>query len=113
MENDDPVPGGVALRQLDGGGSNGIVRCRDAHDTTAGLDNIKRRLGVRRWLSCADEGDGLLSRRSRPTGHNGETVPERGEQPPERLAHPTGTNKRNVILSSERLHTMSPGREPT
>jgi hypothetical protein len=79
----------------------------------AGLDNIKRRLGVRRWLPCADEVDGLLSSRSRTTGHNGETVPERGEQPPERLAYPTSTNKRNVITSSERLHTVSPETEPT
>jgi hypothetical protein len=78
MKHYYPVPGGVALRQLDGGGSNGIIRCRDAHDTTAGLDNIKRRLVVCRRLPCADEGDGLLSSRLRTTGHNGETVPERG-----------------------------------
>jgi hypothetical protein len=112
MQHYYPVPGGLALRQLDGGGSNGIVRRRDAHDTTASLDDLKRRLGVRRWLSCANEGDSLLSRRSRPTGHNGETMPERGEQPTERLAHPPGTNKRNVITRSERLHTVSPGTEP-
>jgi hypothetical protein len=103
----------LALRQLNGGGSNGIVRCRNAHDTTAGLDDIKRRLVVRRGLPCTDEGDGLLSSRSRPTGHNGETVPERGEQPTKRLAYPPGTNKRNVITSNERLHTVSPGTEPT
>ena len=78
MEDDYPVPGGLALRQLDGSGSNGIVRCRDAHDTTAGLDNIKKRLVVRRCLPCTDEGDGLLSSRSRTTGHKGETMPERG-----------------------------------
>jgi hypothetical protein len=88
-------------------------RCRDAHDTTSCLDNIKRRLVIRRWLPCTDEGDGPLSRRSRPTGHNGETMPERDQPPPERLAHPTSTNKRNVIARSDRLHTVSPGREPT
>jgi hypothetical protein len=113
MKHYDPVPGGLALRQLDGRGGNGIIRGRDAHDTTASLDDIKRRLVVRRGLPCTDEGDGLLSSRSRTTGHNGETVPERGEQPPERLAYPTSTNKRNVITSSERLHTVSPETEPT
>ena len=29
--------------QVDGGGGNGIIRCRDAHDTLACLDHIKRR----------------------------------------------------------------------
>jgi hypothetical protein len=78
MEDYDPVPRGLALRQLDGGGGNGIVRGCDAHDPTSCLDDIKRRLVVRRWLPCADEGDGLLSSRSRTTGHNGETMPKRG-----------------------------------
>jgi hypothetical protein len=77
MEDYDPVPGWLALRQLYGSGSNGIVRCRDAHHTTAWLHNIERRLGVRRRLPCADEGNGLLSSRARTTGHYGETMPER------------------------------------
>src|SRR6266851_2587206 len=113
MEDYHPVPRGLAMRQVDGGGGNGIIRCRDAHDTTACLDNIQRRLVVRRWLPCADEGDGPLSSRSRTTGHNGETMPERDQPPPERLAHPASTNKRNVIACSDRLHTVSPRREPT
>jgi hypothetical protein len=94
--------------QADGGGGNGIIRCRDAHDTTACLDNIEQRLVIRRWLPCADEGDSPLSSRSRTTGHNSEAMPERHQQPPERLAHPTSTNKGNVIACSDRLHTVSP-----
>src|SRR5437899_847248 len=113
MENYYPVPGGLAIRQVDGSGSNGIIRCRDAHDTTTCLDNLKRRLVIRRWLPCADEGDGPLSSRSRTTGHDSETMPERDQQSPECLAHPTSTNKRNVIACSDRLHTLSPRREPT
>ena len=105
MEDYHPVPRGLAMRQVDGGGGNGIIRCRDAHDTTACLDGIKRRLVVRRWLPCADEGDSPLSSRSRPTGHNSETVPERDQPSPKRLAHPTSTNMRNVIAGSDRLHT--------
>ena len=105
MEDYYPVPGGLAIRQVDCSGSNGIIRCRDAHDTTTCLDNIKRRLVIRRWLPRADEGDGPLSSRSRTTDHDSETMPERDQPPPERLAHPTSTNKRNVIAGSDRLHT--------
>src|SRR5215510_2881356 len=113
MEDYHPVPGGLTIRQVDGGGGNGIIWCRDAHDTTACLDHIKRRLVIRRWLSCADEGDGPLSSRSRTTGHNSETMPVRDQPPPKRLAHPTSTDKRNVIAGSDRFHTVSPGRKPT
>src|SRR5215475_11242839 len=113
MEDYYPVPRWLTIRQVDGGGGNGIIWCRDTHDTTACLDNIKRRLVIRRWLPCANEGGGPLSRRSRTTGHNGETMSVRDQQPPERLAHPTSTNKRNVIAGSDRLHTVSPGRGPT
>ena len=93
------------MRQVDSGGGNGIIRCHDAHDTTACLDGIKGRLVVPRRLPCADEGYGPLSSRSRPTGHNSETMPERDQPSPERLAHPTSTNQRNVIACSDRLHT--------
>ena len=75
MEDYHPVPRGLAMRQVDGGGGNGIIRCCDAHDPTACLDSIKRRLVVRCWLPCANEGYSLLSRRSRTTGHNSETMP--------------------------------------
>src|SRR5215475_4017812 len=113
MEDYHPMPGGLAMRQVGGGGGNSVIRGRDAHDPTACLDNIKRCLVVRRWLPCADEGDGSLSSRSRTTGHNSETMPERDQLPPERLAHSTSTNKRNVIACSDRLHTVSPGSELT
>src|SRR5262245_41709364 len=113
MEDCHPVPGRLTIRQVDSGGGNGIIWCRDAHDTTACLDIIKRHLVICRWLPCADEGDGPLSSRSRTTGHNSETMPVRDQQTPKRLAHPTSTDKRNVIAGSDRLHTVSPGRKPT
>src|SRR5437763_10389313 len=113
MQDYHPVPRGLAMRQVDGGGGNGSIRGRDAHDTLACLDHIKRRLVVCCWLPGADEGNGALSSRSRTTGHKSETMPARAQQPPERLAHPTSTNKRNVIACRERLHTVSPGRKPT
>jgi hypothetical protein len=101
------------MRQADGDRGNNIIRGRDAHDPMACLDNLKRRLVIRRWLPCADEGDSPLSRRSRTTGYKSETMPKSDQPPPERLAHPTSTNKRNVIAGSARLHTVSPRREPT
>jgi len=110
MQDYYPVPRGLAVRQVDGGGGNGIIRRRDAHDTTACLDNLKRCLVVRCWLPCANEGYGPIGSRLRTAGYNSETMPEPNQQPPERLAHPTSTNKRNIIACSDRLHTVSPGR---
>jgi hypothetical protein len=40
MQDYHAVPRGLAMRQVDSGGGNGIIRCRDAHDTTACLDGI-------------------------------------------------------------------------
>src|SRR5262249_29634763 len=111
MQDYHPVPGGLAMRQVDGSRGNGIIRGRDAHNTTACLDNIKRRLVVCRWLPCADEGDSPLSSCLRTTGYYSETMPARHQQPPERLSHPTSTNKRYIIAGSDRLHTVSPRRE--
>src|SRR5262245_16376499 len=113
MQDYHPGPGGLAMRQADGSGGNGLIRGRYAHDTTARLDNIKRRLVVRRWLPCTDKGDGPLSSRARTTGHKSETMPERDQQPPERLPHPTSPKKRNIIACRDRLHTVSPERELT
>jgi len=77
MQDYHPVPGGLAMRQVGGGGGYGFIRGRDAHDTTACLDNVKRCLVVRRWLPCADEDNGPLSSGARTTGHKSETMPER------------------------------------
>ena len=112
MENTTPRQEGWRFARWTAVGamaSSGVVM----HTTPACLDNIKRRLVVRRWLPCADEGYGPLGSRSRTTGHNSETMPERGQPPPERLAHSTSTNKRNVIACSDRFHTVSPGSAST
>src|SRR5262245_34027462 len=77
MQHYHPVPGGMAVRQLDGYERDSIIRCRDTHDSMPGLDSIERCLVVCRWLPCADEGYGPLGSSSRTTGHQGETMPSR------------------------------------
>ena len=113
MENYHSAPGRLAIRQVDSGGGNGIIRCRDAHDPTACLDNIKRRLV---WTLLGRPVPMKATARSAAARVRQATIVRRcpsvtSRRPSVWPTRPAPISAR-VIACSDRLHTVSPGSEP-